>query len=84
MVGIPIVYSLELIRAILSCVQSFAKFVDPRDVCLAHLFAYVSFKGSSVLGLAYIASPRATGLGGICSRGAWALCFFVLVLTFLL
>ena len=34
--------------------------------CLAHLFTHQSFDGS-VLGLAYVASPRSTAVGGICS-----------------
>ncbi|KAK3096239.1 hypothetical protein FSP39_024834, partial [Pinctada imbricata] len=40
-----------------------------KRACLAHLFTYQSFPGK--LGLAYIASPRYTDLGGMCSPVAW-------------
>lgn len=43
--------------------------------CLAHLFTHQTFKSkrSSVLGLAYIASPRSYAIGGICSPGEYFL-----------
>ncbi|XP_021351616.1 ADAM 17-like protease isoform X1 [Mizuhopecten yessoensis] len=42
---------------------------DFKDVCLGHLFTYQAFRGK--LGLAYIASPHKSNLGGICSRAAY-------------
>ncbi|KAL1464303.1 hypothetical protein WDU94_003964 [Cyamophila willieti] len=40
------------------------------EFCLAHLFTHQSFwsRGSSILGLAYIASPRPYSIGGICTN----------------
>lgn len=48
---------------------------DISKFCLAHLFTHQTFKSkqSSVLGLAYIASPRSYAIGGICSPGEYFL-----------
>ncbi|KAJ1521968.1 hypothetical protein ONE63_002298 [Megalurothrips usitatus] len=43
---------------------------DGGSFCLTHLFTHQTFRspGSTVLGLAYIASSRPYGLGGVCSH----------------
>ncbi|XP_066992890.2 ADAM 17-like protease isoform X3 [Anabrus simplex] len=50
--------------------EVFARLKDNRDVCLSHLFTHQTFrsKDSTVLGLAYIASPRLHSLGGVCTN----------------
>ncbi|XP_060873090.1 ADAM 17-like protease isoform X1 [Metopolophium dirhodum] len=52
-----------------SLLEEFSKSKDVSKYCLAHLFTHQTFrsKRSSVLGLAYIASPRSYAIGGICS-----------------
>jgi hypothetical protein len=52
-------------------IQTFSSHVDGTNFCLAHLFTHQSFwsRGSSILGLAYIASPRPYSIGGICTNG---------------
>lgn len=46
--------------------ERFSRRRDNKNFCLAHLFTHRSFE-KSVLGLAYVASPRPRSIGGICS-----------------
>lgn len=50
--------------------EIFSRNKENKYFCLAHLFTHQTFKTSSsvVLGLAYIASPRRTSHGGICTK----------------
>ncbi|CAG2123454.1 unnamed protein product, partial [Medioppia subpectinata] len=56
-------YSRRSVREVL---EAFSLNKDNSQFCLAHLFTHRSFDGS-VLGLAYVASPRMSSVGGICS-----------------
>ncbi|KAK9879198.1 hypothetical protein WA026_004046 [Henosepilachna vigintioctopunctata] len=49
--------------------EVFSRNPDNKNFCLAHLFTHQTFKtrNSVVLGLAYIASPRKSSHGGICT-----------------
>ncbi|XP_022908664.2 ADAM 17-like protease isoform X1 [Onthophagus taurus] len=47
--------------------EVFSRQPDIKRFCLAHLFTHQTFKTQSVLGLAYIASPRLYSHGGICT-----------------
>jgi len=51
--------------------ELFGQNEDWTSYCLAHLFTYQEFQ-NSVLGLAYVASPLKSTLGGICSRALTA------------
>ncbi|XP_046555990.1 ADAM 17-like protease [Haliotis rubra] len=51
----------------LRLLQVFGQDLDFKNYCLAHLFTHQSFV-NNVLGLAYIASPKTSSVGGICSR----------------
>lgn len=50
--------------------EVFSRHDDLPKHCLAHLFTHQTFRGetSTVLGLAYIASPKLYSHGGICTR----------------
>ncbi|XP_045483006.1 ADAM 17-like protease [Harmonia axyridis] len=50
--------------------EVFSRNPDNKNFCLAHLFTHQTFKTSNsvVLGLAYIASPRISSHGGICTK----------------
>lgn len=49
--------------------QVFSHYNELRNVCLGHLFTHQTFDGdsSTVLGLAYMASPSYFIVGGICT-----------------
>jgi len=51
--------------------QVFSRYNEINSFCLGHLFTHQTFDrgGSTVLGLAYIASPRPYAHGGICTPG---------------
>ncbi|XP_067686012.1 ADAM 17-like protease [Haliotis asinina] len=51
----------------LTLLQVFGQDLSFKDYCLAHLFTHLSFV-NNVLGLAYIASPKTSSVGGICSK----------------
>ena len=54
-------------RKVNELLESFDKGSWTPDVCLAHLFTNYDFEGG-VLGLAYIADPSQSTIGGVCSK----------------
>jgi disintegrin and metalloproteinase domain-containing protein 17 len=52
--------------AVRDLLEAFSREPVINQFCLAHLFTHQTFE-NSVLGLAYVASPRPTSVGGICS-----------------
>ena len=53
-------------RTVAQLLEIYSQTEENSQFCLAHLFTHRKFD-NSVLGLAYVASPRATSVGGVCS-----------------